>query len=479
MSMTLDRDTSTETDPRWARVLARDRSADGVFWYSVRTTGVYCRPSCPSRGANPRNVGLHDSLEDARATGCRPCKRCNPDGPSAEARIAALVADACRLIEAAESPPALDDVAKAAGLSPGYFHRQFKAVTGLTPKGYATAYRAGRVREGLASGAGVTEAIYDAGFNSSGRFYAQSTDMLGMTPSRYRAGGADEELRFAVGQCSLGAILVASSDKGVAAILLGDDPDALVRDLQDRFPRARLVGGDGDYEALVARVVGLVEAPGLRLVVDTCVGNDKPRHALGGNALATPFLQHMADAGWTRDSVDTVVCTHLHVDHVGWNTMLEDGKWVPTFPKAKYLFGKTELAHWNAHGDEEDKTILSDSVQPILDAGLAQMVDLDHRISPEVRLIPTTGHTPGHVSVLIESEGQTAVITGDMTHHPYQLAEPHASSSFDVDRDASSATREKMFAEWADSQILVIGTHYAAPTAGRIQRDGAAFRFEG
>ena len=223
----------------------------------------------------------------------------------------------------------------------------------------------------------------------------------------------------------------------------------------------------------------LVEAPGLRLVVDTCVGNDKPRHALGGNALATPFLQHMADAGWTRDSVDTVVCTHLHVDHVGWNTMLEDGKWVPTFPKAKYLFGKTELAHWNAHGDEEDKTILSDSVQPILDAGLAQMVDLDHRISPEIRLVPTTGHTPGHVSVMIESEGQTAVITGDMTHHPYQLAEPHASSSFDVDRDASSATREKMFAEWADSQILVIGTHYAAPTAGRIQRDGAAFRFEG
>jgi len=267
MTMTLERDptTATEQDPRWARVLARDRTADGLFWYSVRTTGVYCRPSCPSRGANPKNVGLHDTLEDARATGCRPCKRCNPDGPSAEARIAALVADACRLIEASESPPALDEVARAAGLSPGYFHRQFKAATGLTPKGYAAAHRAGRVREGLASGASVTEAIYDAGFNSSGRFYAQSTGMLGMTPSRYRAGGADEELRFAVGQCSLGAILVASSDKGVAAILLGDDPDALARDLQDRFPRARLVGGDGDYEALVARVVGLVEAPGLGL----------------------------------------------------------------------------------------------------------------------------------------------------------------------------------------------------------------------
>ena len=223
----------------------------------------------------------------------------------------------------------------------------------------------------------------------------------------------------------------------------------------------------------------LVEAPGLRLVVDTCVGNDKPRHALGGTALATPFLQHMADAGWTRESVDTVVCTHLHVDHVGWNTMLEDGRWVPTFPKARYLFGKTELAHWNAEGNEEERTILSDSVQPILDAGLATLVDLDHRISPEVRLIPTTGHTPGHVSVLIESQGQTAVITGDMTHHPYQLADPHASSSFDFDRNASSATREKMFAEWADSQILVIGTHYAAPTAGRVKRDGSAFRFEG
>jgi AraC family transcriptional regulator of adaptative response/methylated-DNA-[protein]-cysteine methyltransferase len=267
MTMTLEREqtTATELDPRWARVMARDRSADGLFWYSVRTTGVYCRPSCPSRGANPKNVGLHDTLEGARATGCRPCKRCNPEGPSSEAQIAALVAGACRLIEAAESPPALDEVAKAAGLSAGYFHRQFKAATGLTPKGYAAAHRAGRVRAGLANGASVTEAIYDAGFNSSGRFYAQSTDMLGMTPSRYRAGGADEDLRFAVGECSLGAILVASSDKGVAAILLGDDPDALVRDLQDRFPRARLVGGDGDYEALVARVVGLVEAPGLGL----------------------------------------------------------------------------------------------------------------------------------------------------------------------------------------------------------------------
>jgi AraC family transcriptional regulator of adaptative response/methylated-DNA-[protein]-cysteine methyltransferase len=270
MTMTLERRTTglppaTQDDPRWARVVARDRTADGRFWYSVATTGVYCRPSCPSRTANPRNVGLHDTLEAARATGFRACRRCKPDGPSQDARNAALAARACRLIEQSEQPPSLADLAGAAGLSPGYFHRLFKAATGLTPKEYAAAHRAGRVRTGLASGQTVTEAIYDAGFNSSGRFYERSTGILGMTPGRYRAGGADEALRFAVGQSSLGAILAASSDKGVASILIGDDPDALVRDLQDRFPRARLIGGDADYEALVARVVGLIEAPGLGL----------------------------------------------------------------------------------------------------------------------------------------------------------------------------------------------------------------------
>lgn len=222
----------------------------------------------------------------------------------------------------------------------------------------------------------------------------------------------------------------------------------------------------------------LVEAPGLRLVVDTCVGNDKPRGLVGGRALATPFLQHMADAGWSRDSVDVVVCTHLHVDHVGWNTMLENGRWVPTFPKARYLFGKTEYAHWKAEGDAEQQEILQDSVKPILDAGLSEMVELNHRISPEVRLIPTTGHTPGHVSVMIESQGQKAVITGDMSHHPCQMAHPDWSPTFDSDPKAAAATRGRMFAEWADEPILVIGTHYAGPTAGHVKRDGEAFRFE-
>ncbi|MBZ9707757.1 bifunctional DNA-binding transcriptional regulator/O6-methylguanine-DNA methyltransferase Ada [Mesorhizobium sp. ESP7-2] len=252
-------------DPRWARIVARDKSADGAFWYSVATTGVYCRPSCPSRRANPANVQLHDTLQQAKATGFRPCRRCNPDGPSLEAANAAMVADACRRIEQSEVEPSLAELADAAGRSPGYFHRVFKAVTGLTPKDYAAARRAARVRQGLEDGVSVTSAIYDAGFNSSGRFYEKSTGMLGMTPTRYRAGGANEEIRFAVGETSLGTILVASSRNGVASILLGQDPDTLVRDLQDRFPKARLVGGDSDYEALVARVVGFVEAPALGL----------------------------------------------------------------------------------------------------------------------------------------------------------------------------------------------------------------------
>src|SRR5262245_14843475 len=235
---------SVADDPRWARIVARDKTADGHLWYSVSTTGVYCRPSCPSRTANPENVQLHDTLESAKATGFRPCRRCNPDGPSIEAGNAGLVAKACRIIEDSEEEPSLEELAGEIGRSPSYFHRVVKAVTWLTPKDYAAAHRARKVRQRLVSGHTVTEAMYDAGFNSSGRFYEKSTDMLGMTPSQYRAGGTNEEIKFAVGQTSLGAILVASSKKGVAAILLGDDPDELVRNLQDRFPKAHLIGAD-------------------------------------------------------------------------------------------------------------------------------------------------------------------------------------------------------------------------------------------
>ncbi len=257
-------------DPRWARIVARDRTADGQFWYSIATTGVYCRPSCPSRTANPKNVGLHDTLQQAKATGFRPCKRCNPDGVSAEHDNAAIVARACRLIEQSEREPSLADLAKAAGRSASRFHRLFKAVTGLTPKGYAAARRATKVRQSLAHGNSVTETIYGAGFSSSGRFYEKATGMLGMTPSQYRSGGCNEDIRFAVGETSLGTILVASSRKGVVSILLGDEPEELVQELQDRFPNAHLIGADRSYENLVARVVGFVEAPrvGLDLPLD-------------------------------------------------------------------------------------------------------------------------------------------------------------------------------------------------------------------
>ncbi|HEY1707645.1 MAG TPA: MBL fold metallo-hydrolase [Rhizomicrobium sp.] len=220
----------------------------------------------------------------------------------------------------------------------------------------------------------------------------------------------------------------------------------------------------------------LVEAPGLKLVVDTCIGNDRPREITGGLPLATPFLQHLGEAGWSRDSVDCVVCTHLHTDHVGWNTMLEDGKWVPTFPKARYLIGRQEYEFWRTYDDEEQQAMLSDSVKPVFDAGLVELVELDHVISPELRLIPSIGHTPGHVSVSIESDGARAVITGDMIHHPCQMAHPGWSFS-DDDREAAVRTRARLFAEWSDRPVLVLGTHFPAPTAGHIVRDGAAFRF--
>jgi glyoxylase-like metal-dependent hydrolase (beta-lactamase superfamily II) len=223
----------------------------------------------------------------------------------------------------------------------------------------------------------------------------------------------------------------------------------------------------------------LVEAPGLKLVVDTCVGNDKPRRELGMEALHTDFLEQCTKAGFGRDEVDAVVCTHLHVDHVGWNTMLENGKWVPTFPKARYLIGRKEHEHWsNEKNDAANLEILADSVTPIFEAGLAHMVEMNHRISPQIRLTPTAGHTPGHVSVVIESKGKTAVITGDMMHHPSQIAHPEWCPDVDVDKSASIATRRAMLKDWADQPILVIGTHFSAPTAGHVRRDGNTYRFE-
>jgi AraC family transcriptional regulator of adaptative response/methylated-DNA-[protein]-cysteine methyltransferase len=261
---------ATVSDPRWAAVQARDADADGSFVYSVRTTGVYCRPSCPARAARPENVAFHATAAEAERAGFRACLRCKPDQPPRVDRQTALVADLCRVIETAEQPPNLQQLAQHAEMSPHHLHRVFKSVTGLTPKAYANAHRARRVREEMDRTGTVTEAIFGAGYNSGGRFYADADQLLGMTPTRYRAGGAGAEIRFAIGQCSLGAILVARSDRGVCAILIGDEPDVLLRDLQDRFAQASLVGGDAGFERWVAQVIGFVEAPrmGLHLPLD-------------------------------------------------------------------------------------------------------------------------------------------------------------------------------------------------------------------
>jgi AraC family transcriptional regulator of adaptative response/methylated-DNA-[protein]-cysteine methyltransferase len=252
---------------RWQAVVGRDRRADGQFYYSVATTGIYCRPCCGARLPRRDNVRFHESNQAAERSGFRPCKRCRPNEAD---RIAAAVAHACRLIEQSESPPNLAALADAVGFSPYYFHRFFKATTGVTPKAYCAANLARRVRVALGRADSVTEAIYDAGFNSNGRFYASAPRRLGMTPTRFRAGGSGETVRFAVGQTSLGAILVAATERGIASIQFGDDPDLLLREFEAFFPNAQLVGDDQSFDRLVARVVGSVEDPsvGLDLPLD-------------------------------------------------------------------------------------------------------------------------------------------------------------------------------------------------------------------
>jgi AraC family transcriptional regulator of adaptative response/methylated-DNA-[protein]-cysteine methyltransferase len=235
----------------------------------VKTTGVYCRPSCGARLARRENVEYFPTPADAERAGFRACKRCRPNEAS-RVEHAEAITRACRLIETADAAPNVEALAAAAGMSPSHFHRVFKSQTGLTPRAYAAAHRARRVRDELTMADSVTAAAYNAGFNSSGRFYAGAAKALGMKPATFRAGGAGTTIRFAVGQCSLGAILVAASDVGICAIALGDDADALVRDFQDRFSKAELIGGDEAFEATVARVIAFVERPatGVSLPLD-------------------------------------------------------------------------------------------------------------------------------------------------------------------------------------------------------------------
>ena len=224
----------------------------------------------------------------------------------------------------------------------------------------------------------------------------------------------------------------------------------------------------------------VVETPTRRIVVDTCLGNDKQdRRIPTWNDRQGPFLADLATAGYPRESIDTVLCTHLHVDHVGWNTMLVNGKWLPTFPSARYLMGRIEFEHWSRpRGREDMLAVFADSVQPVYDAGLVDLVDTDYRISNEINLVPTFGHTPGHVSVRIESRGEQALITGDFMHHPCQIAHPEWASTADSDPEQAQRTRERMFEQLAGTPTLVIGTHFAGATAGRIVRDGDTYRLD-
>jgi AraC family transcriptional regulator of adaptative response/methylated-DNA-[protein]-cysteine methyltransferase len=246
---------------KWEAVRCRDAAADGHFFFAVKTTGVYCRPSCPARAARRENVTFHRTRADAERAGYRACKRCRPDLPARAERDATLVTAACRTIEAAEEMPALSDLAAQAHVSPYHFHRLFKRITGVTPRAYWAAERQRRVQDNLAAGAPVTDAMYAAGFNSGGRFYAAAPGALGMTPSAYKDGGRAETIRYGLGRCSLGSVLVAAADRGICAILLGDEPSALVADLAARFRRAQLIA-EPSLGMQIAAVVRLIDHPG-------------------------------------------------------------------------------------------------------------------------------------------------------------------------------------------------------------------------
>ncbi|MBL8385001.1 MAG: MBL fold metallo-hydrolase [Burkholderiales bacterium] len=281
-------------------------------------------------------------------------------------------------------------------------------------------------------------------------------------------------MRWRIGAVTVTKIVELEFTGGTRFILPQATREA-VRDLA--WLKPHFMNDDGQLVMSVHALV--VETPTRRIVVDTCIGNDKSgRMAPHWNNMQGPFLADLAAAGYAREAIDTVLCTHLHVDHVGWNTMLVDGRWVPTFPRARYLMARSEFDYWRgAPQGASQAVIFDDSVAPVFAAGLVDLVDTDHRLCDEVRLTPTLGHTPGHVSVVIESEGVNALITGDFVHHPCQMAHPEWASTADFDPAASIATRRRMFGDLADTPTLVIGTHFAGATAGRIVADGDAWRF--
>ncbi|MBI1239731.1 MAG: MBL fold metallo-hydrolase [Alphaproteobacteria bacterium] len=282
-------------------------------------------------------------------------------------------------------------------------------------------------------------------------------------------------LTWRIGDVTIKRIVELEATGGSAFILPEATPD-LAKSISWLFPH--FADATGNLKMSVHAL--LIETPTIRLIVDTCIGNDKQRDIPNWSNLQTRFLDEITAAGFPRESIDVVLCTHLHVDHVGWNTMLVEGKWTPTFPNARYLIGRDEFEYWRKEEEQLGNPATSpfgDSVKPVFDAGLVELVTTTHRVSDEISLEPTLGHTPGHVSVRIRSKGEQALITGDFMHHPCQIAKPDMSSAVDFDPKAAAATRRRMFESLAGDGTLVIGTHFAAPTAGRIVPDGAVWRF--
>ena len=279
-------------------------------------------------------------------------------------------------------------------------------------------------------------------------------------------------LRWQIGDVRISRVVEAEGPTPGAFLFAEATPEKL---LQHAWLKPHFMTEEGMLISSIHAFV--VESEGKVIVVDTCIGNDKPRAVKNWNMRKGRFLEDLAEAGFPRERVTTVLCTHLHVDHVGWNTILKDGKWLPTFPKARYLIGRKEWDYWSKAQDEADKAIQDDSIRPIIDAGLADLVKRTHKLTSEVYLEPTPGHTPGHVSVHISSKGEEAVITGDLMHHPVQCAIPAMAARFDVDADKARVTRRAFLEKYKSGKVLVLGTHFAAPTAGRLSQDGQAFRF--
>jgi glyoxylase-like metal-dependent hydrolase (beta-lactamase superfamily II) len=283
-----------------------------------------------------------------------------------------------------------------------------------------------------------------------------------------------DNLQWHVGDVTITRVVEMLAPVPPEGLLPGATAEGIERNLS--WLKPNFVDDDGN---LVLSIHALcVESQGRKIIVDTCVGNDRVIPEFDGLTLDTPFLDDLAAAGFAREDVDTVVCTHLHFDHVGWNTMLVDGKWVPTFPNARYVICRGEWEHWSTVGGTGYAATLNDAVRPVVDAGLVDFVEPNHQVTAEIRLEPTPGHTPGHVGVHIESGGRHAFITGDLAHHPVQWAEPAWAAAPDTDPAQSTATRQRLLAEFADTDVLVIGTHFAPPCSGHLVSDGDGYRFD-